>query len=164
MTVHNRTRLAVAIGGVIFMAGMAIAVSAVVQLGRDGALWDQRRQELAELQTLGERVTRFDAVRAGVRAQAAIPPEPDTQALLREAFPDASPDVRRSRLPLDDGWTQEDIELALSNTSVARIFQFIESAERARPPLRLVKVDIRSRPGAGQVDAVLSLVRLLPDA
>ncbi len=164
MTALNRTRLAAVIGGAIFIAGMTIAVRAVVQLGRDGALCDQRRQDLADLQTLGERVARFEAVRAGVRAQAAIPPEPDTTALLRETFPDVTPDVRRSRLALDGGWTREDIELALSNASVARIFQFIEAAERARPPLRLVKVDIRSRPGAGQVDAVLTLVRLLPDA
>jgi len=164
MTMLVRTRLAAAICGVLFIAGMAIATRALVQLGRDRALWAQRGEELGDLPALSARLARFEALRDGVRSQAATPPEPDTAALLREAFPDAVPDIRPSRLRVDDGWTREDVELALSNASVARVFQFIETAERARPPLRLVRVEVRSRPGAGQVDAVLTLVRLVPDA
>lgn len=164
MTQGNRNGLLVAGSGLILVVGLVMAGTAWRQLGRDADLLTRRLEELADLHVIGERLADIDEVKAALRKHVMVPPEPDTRTILRDAFPDASPDIRHTRLAVDNGWTREDVELIVSNTSVARIFQFIEAAERARPPLRLINVDLRSRPSAGQVDAAMILVRLWPDA
>ncbi len=162
MMTGSRTNVGIAVALLVFAAGLTVALDAFSQLRRSRVLWETRRQELSELQALGASLEQAEAFRDACRAQAPASPEPETAALFRDAFPDATPEIRRTRLDRDGGWQRYDIELALSNTSVARVLQFIETAERAAPPARLERCVFRSRPGGGHADVVLNLVRLQP--
>ena len=162
MTNSLRTRLWFAAGCVLLAVGCVTAIRTLNQLDRDRARWRARLQELEDLYAMEARLQYAETYREAYRRHVSDPPEPDTLSLMATLFPDARPLIRDTRIGRYGEWKRVDVELALQNASIARVFQFIETAERAKPPLRLASGILRSRPGAGHADVVLNCIRLQP--
>jgi hypothetical protein len=121
------------------------------------------RAHQSRLEALAAQLSAFVQARDTLVAQAAGASPAKVDSLLSAAFPGSTPVVRQTTRQASAGWQLRAVDVSLRNVSVARIFRFVETAEAHAIPLRLVRCEFRSLPGAaGHVDASLEFNRVEP--
>jgi hypothetical protein len=154
------------------LLGSLLAALVAAGFGLDTARWLDRARERVvghrkALQTLNEVMAEYQPIEAALnRLDAGVSAGGSTsplEAMLKTALPSANP-ANENLGAVDVGaWMVEQREISLTSVSFAEAMQFVDEAESASPPWRLVECTLRAgdgqEKGKGRGNVVLVMAR-----